>query len=367
MSLRKRFKRSFFLNERWGYQISSLHHVIFWTVYFIFNTLRWGSYYGDYLYSLKANLLGFPIHMALCYFTIYLLIPRFIYKRKFFWFIFCLIAAIFLMVILKYELTYLLISNNVWPEGPEETSNLSFNYIMVMMLGELYVISFVTAIKITIDWMSENKRAAKLEKTQLETELRFLRSQISPHFFFNTLNNIYSLSLSKSNKTPETILKLSELMRYLLYETKPNLQSLKKEIKCIKNYLDLERIRYGENLSIQLKVEGSTKNKKLPPMLLIPFVENAFKHGANKSNKEIVIKLDLIIEDDILYFRTCNSLPNPEEITSISPKDLELQAGGIGIANVKKRLRLGYNKDDYNLKIIRKETEFLVDLKLKLK
>lgn len=367
MSLRKRFKRNFFLNERWGYQISTLHHIIFWSVYFIFNALRWGSYYGDYLYSLKANLLGFPIHMALCYFTIYLLIPKFIYTRKFFWFIAILIFSIFLMVFLKFELTYLLISNNVWPEGPEETSTFSFNYVLVMMLGELYVISFVTAIKITIDWMSENKRAAKLEKTQLETELRFLRSQISPHFFFNTLNNIYSLSLSKSNKTPETILKLSELMRYLLYETKPNLQCLEKEINCIKNYLDLERIRYGEKLSIQLKVEGNTENKKLPPMLLIPFIENAFKHGANRSTKEVVIKIELIIKDDILYFRTCNSLPDEDEIKTYHSQNIEEQPGGIGILNVKKRLNLGYNREDCDLKITKEETEFLVDLKLKLK
>jgi sensor histidine kinase YesM len=272
------------------------------------------------------------------------------------------------MVFLKYELTYLLISNNVWPEGPEETSNFSFNYVLVMMLGELYVISFVTAIKITIDWMTESKRAAKLEKNQLETELRFLRSQISPHFFFNTLNNIYSLSLSKSNKTPETILKLSELMRYLLYETKPNLQSLKKEIKCIKNYLDLEKIRYGEKLSIQLKVEGNIEDKKLAPMLLIPFIENVFKHGAHKSTKGVVIKIELIIKDDILYFRTCNSLPKQEEIKTFYIQEREdQQQGGIGIANVKKRLSLGYDKEDYDLKITQKKTKFLVDLKLKLK
>lgn len=368
MSLRKRFKRSFFLNEKWGYQISPLHHIVFWAIYFIFNTLRWGSYYGDYIYSLKANLLGFPIHMTLCYLTIYLLIPKLIYTRKFFLFIFLLFSSIFLMVFLKYELTYLLISNNVWPEGPEETSNFSFNYILVMMLGELYVVSFVAAIKITIDWMSENKRAAKLERTQLETELRFLRTQISPHFFFNTLNNIYSLSLNKSVKTPETILKLSELMRYLLYETKTNLQCLKKEINCIRNYLDLEKIRYGEKLNVELKIQGNTENKKLAPMLLIPFIENAFKHGAHRSNKESIIKIELITVEDILYFRICNNRPEPEQRKIFPPEyRKELHTGGIGIANVRKRLNLSYSKEDYNLKITEEESEFLVDLKLKLK
>ena len=368
MPLRKRFKEDFFLNDKWEYKIAPIHHIIFWLVYFIFNTLRWGSYYGDYLYSLKTNSLGFPIHIILCYFTIYFLIPKFIHKRKFIWFVSLLMISIFLMVFLKFELTYLLISNNVWPEGPGETSTFSFNYIVVMMLGEFYVISFVTAIKITIDWMSENKRAAKLEKTQLETELRFLRSQISPHFFFNTLNNIYSLSLSKSHKTPETILKLSELMRYLLYETKPNLQSLEKEINCIKNYLDLEKIRHGEKLNLDLKVVGDIHNKKITPMLLIPFIENAFKHGANKSIKEVFIKIELIIKEDILYFRASNSLPKPEETKTHPLQNLKVrQQGGIGIANVKKRLSLCYDKTDYELKITKEKTEFLVDLKLKLK
>ncbi|MDP5044413.1 MAG: histidine kinase, partial [Leeuwenhoekiella sp.] len=220
MALSATLKNNLLLNATTGYKINSSHHVIFWLVYFLFNFLRWGSYYEDYFYSFKSNLLGFPIHMTLSYFTIYVLIPIFIYKRKYTFFILSLIAAIFVMVIVKYELTYFLISNNVWPEGPEETTSLNVNYIVVMMLGELYVISFVTAIKITIDWMRERQLAATLAASQLETELRFLRSQISPHFFFNTLNNIYSLSLEKSENTPETILKLSDLMRYLLYETK---------------------------------------------------------------------------------------------------------------------------------------------------
>jgi sensor histidine kinase YesM len=235
-------------------------------------------------------------------------------------------------------------------------------------LGELYVISFVTAIKIIIDWMGENKRVARLEKTQLETELRFLRSQISPHFFFNTLNNIYSLSLSKSEKTPETILKLSELMRYLLYETKPNLQSLEKEITCVRNYLDLEKIRYGEKLKIEFEVIGNVENKKLAPMLLIPFIENAFKHGANKSRGNVFIEIALNIENDILYFRSCNSLPNLEDTKNLSIQESKKpQAGGIGIANVKKRLALGYNKEDYDLEIKEENQEFIVNLKLRLK
>lgn len=368
MSLLKRFKNSFFLNEAQGYQISTTHHVIFWSIYFLFNTLRWGSYYGDYVYSIKANTLGFPIHMVLSYLTIYVLLPKFIYKKRIVEFIIILLGLIFLMVFLKFELTYFLISNNVWPEGPEETTTFSFDYALVMMLGEFYVISFVTAIKIIINWMGESKKAARLEKTQLETELRFLRTQISPHFFFNTLNNIYSLSLSKSKKTPETILKLSELMRYLLYETTPNLQSLEKEISCVRNYLDLEKIRHGNKLKIDFEVTGEAENKKLPPMLLIPFIENSFKHGANKSRNPVKIDISLKIAHNILYFRCQNTTPNQEDTKKLERlKPIEPKTSGIGIINVKKRLALGYNNEDYDLEIKEENQKFTVDLKLRLK
>lgn len=234
-----KLKRILNLNSSTDYKITLRHHVIFWIVYFVFNTLRWGSYYDDYLFSLKTNLLGFPIHILLSYFNIYYLMPKYVYKRKFWSFSVLILLALFVMLLVKYSLTYLLISHNVWPEGPEVTTQLTLNYAVTMMLGELYVISFATAIKVTIDWLRERKRLADLEKLQLETELRFLRTQISPHFFFNTLNNIYSLSIEKSDKAPQTILKLSELMRYLLYETKPRKQSIKKEIICLQNYLDL--------------------------------------------------------------------------------------------------------------------------------
>lgn len=360
MSLQTRFLQRFSISDSTGVKITVSHHIIFWLIYFCFNTIRWGSYYGDYLYSLKANILGFPIHMSLCYFTVYLLIPAFIYRRKYLYFSLSLVASIYLMVLVKFYLTYLLINHNVWPEGPEVTSDLSLNYLVVMMLGELYVISFVSAIKITIDWLNASKRAAGLEKLQSETELRFLRSQISPHFFFNTLNNIYSLSLEKSGKTSETILKLSELMRYLLYETKDHKQRLEREIDCIRNYLDLEKIRHGSKLQISLNISGETEEKKIAPMLLIPFIENAFKHGANKKIGPVKIAICMFIEEDILHFRTSNTLPD-EKFRHDSVQ------GGIGIANVRKRLALGYEKEDYSLHIFSRDKEHIVELKLKLR
>ena len=343
------------------FKITRRHHVLFWSVYFLLNILRWGNYFDDYLYSLKTNIIGFPVHMILVYLNIFVLMPRFVYKRKYFFYIFFLIASLLLMVFMKFNLTFYLVSENIWPEGPSVIHNFTFSYAIDMMIGELYVTTFVTAIKITMDWLEEQKRVAALEKMQSDTELLFLRSQISPHFFFNTLNNIYSLSIEKSEKTPRIILKLSELMRYLLYETKTKRQSLEKEIICIQNYLDLERIRYGELLKINMNISGDILDKKIAPILLLSFVENAFKHGANKNIGNVTIDIDFKIVNNFLFF----TISNP--ISEITKHKLVINhSGGIGLNNVKKRLALGYDSDEYDLKIDNEDKLFTVKLKIKV-
>ena len=300
--------------------------------------------------------------MVLAYLNIFVLMPRFVFKRKYFLYVVFLIAILLLMVFIKFNLTYYLVSENIWPEGPVIIHDFTFSYCIDMMIGELYVMTFVTAIKITMDWLHEQKRVADLEKIQLETELLFLRSQVSPHFFFNTLNNIYSLSLEGSKKTPKVILKLSELMRYLLYETKEKRQDLKNDILCIQNYLELERIRYADTLEINMNISGDIEGKKIAPMLLLSFVENAFKHGANKSIEKTKIDIDFIVENDFLNFRIVNTIP-PE----LNNKPLiQEKQGGIGLTNVRKRLELGYKNEDYDIFIDDSNNQFIVQLKIKV-
>jgi|TARA_B100000768_G_scaffold178905_1_gene195529 LytS/YehU family sensor histidine kinase len=287
--------------------------------------------------------------------------PKLVFKKKYFSFIIAILGSLLLMVFIKFNLTYYLVSENIWPEGPAVINDFSFSYAIDMMIGELYVITFVTAIKITMDWLEEQKRTAELEKMQSETELKFLRTQISPHFFFNTLNNIYSLAIEKSEKTPKIILKLSELMRYLLYETRTKRQRLDQEIICIQNYLELESIRYGKLLEIDMKISGDIMNKEIAPILLLSFVENAFKHGANKNVGNIKIDLDFKIIDNFLYFTISNPVPKLGK-----HKQIIDHPGGIGLNNVRKRLALGYNRDEYELNIENNNKVFIVNLKIKV-
>ncbi|MGK0252691.1 MAG: two-component system sensor histidine kinase AlgZ [Mariniflexile sp.] len=348
-------------NSGHSYKVLPVHHIIFWLMYFIFNVFRWGSYFNDYLYSLKTNLLGFPIHMALCYLNIYILMPRLVFKKKYVLYMVAILSTILIMVFLKFNLTYFLVSHNVWPEGPSPINKITLNYSIDMMIGELYVVTFVTAIKITLDFLKEHKRVTDLEKAQLETELLFLKTQISPHFFFNTLNNIYSLAVENSKKTPKIILKLSELMRYLLYETKNKRQTLENEILCIQNYLDLERIRHDERLEIDMSISGDIQDKEIAPILLLSFVENTFKHGVNKIIGKVKIDIDLTIKEDFLFFTISNPMP-----VITGNKERFNPSSGIGLENVKKRLALGYDKNDYKLTIKNDNDMFVVELKIKV-
>ncbi|MEZ7498663.1 sensor histidine kinase [Flavobacterium sp. Arc3] len=343
------------------YKISVTHHVIFWLIYFSFNTFRWGSYFNDFLYSFKSNLLGFPIHMILCYLNIFVLMPYLVYKKKYFSYIIAILLALLIMMVVKFELTYYLLGHKVWPEGPQSIDRINLTYAIDTMIGELYVITFATAIKITLDFLNENKRAADLTKIQLETELLFLKAQVSPHFFFNTLNNIYSLSVDRSDKTPKIILKLSELMRYMIYETKNGRQSLENEILCIQNYLDLERIRHDNRLQVNMAISGDIEDKKIAPILLLSFIENAFKHGVNKNIGNVKVDIKFKIKEDFLYFSISNPMPN----TIISEENINA-TNGIGLANVTKRLELGYKKNDYKLTIKNKNNSFVVKLKIRV-
>ncbi|MGB5500349.1 MAG: histidine kinase [Maribacter sp.] len=361
MQINERIDGFFGDNSSKGYGISYKHHVIFWIIYFVFNTLRWGSVHDDLVYSLKTNLIGFPIHIALSYFNVYYLMPKFVYNKKYFSYTVLVLLALLVMLLVKFNLTYYLVSTNVMPEAPQAVTSLTFNYAITTMLGELYVVSFVTAIKITADWLQENNKFHNLEKRQLTTELKFLRSQVSPHFFFNTLNNIYALTLEKSDKAPEVVLKLSELMRYLLYATKKPKQDLKNEIDCIQNYIDLERIRFDDSLEVNMHISGELENKKISPMLLIPLIENCFKHGASQNIGKMYIDVDIRVEEDDLFFKVSNTIPKKSKKSKA--KDI---GGGIGLLNVKKRLELGYDKSDYVLNIYEQGSKFYVELKLKV-
>ena len=216
-----------------------------------------------------------------------------------------------------------------------------------------YLTGFTTAVKLSKDWIQNQQLMKEKEKQYLETELNFLKAQIQPHFFFNTLNNLYSLTLKKSDQAPEIVLKLSALMSYMLYESNTPKVSLSKEITYLQNYLDLEKLRFGQRLVVTFEMEGQIEEVNIPPMILILFLENSFKHGVKNNLNKIRIEISLKVEEGFLFFRVKNPVA---ENTSTGNT-------GIGLKNAKRRLELLYG-NNYRLDLSEKQNEFIVSLKM---
>lgn len=195
-----------------------------------------------------------------------------------------------------------------------------------------------------------------------KSELQLLQSQLSPHFLFNTLNNLYGLSITDHEKVPDLLLKLSELLRYSVYETKEAFVSLAEEVKYLKNYIDFEKIRLGERLNMKENFPAPAElNVRIAPMLLIVFLENAFKHSGNTYDDKIYVKMDLEVQDQHLLFRVENSYTKPgPELAGLK------KHSGFGLENLRKRLDLLY-KGKHELKIEQSGKEFKVNLILKSK
>lgn len=234
--------------------------------------------------------------------------------------------------------------------GPRPWHKMLIDNILVSIL----VIGFNSAIKLTVKWQDEEQKNKELEKEKLQTELAFLKNQVSPHFFMNTLNNIHALIDINSEDAKESVIKLSKLMRYLLYDSEKGTTSLAQEIEFIKSYVDLMKLRFTSHVSVKLSFPKMVPNIDIPPMLFTSLLENAFKHGItyqSESFVEIIIKID----NEFLYFRIRNS--KKEKGNGLK------EPGGIGLDNLHKRLKLIY-RDKYTLEQKEDTESFEINIKL---
>ena len=204
--------------------------------------------------------------------------------------------------------------------------------------------------------LADKEREKNLIREKLETELKFLRNQTNPHFLFNTLNNIYALARKKSDETADVVMNLSKILRFMLYESKKEQIKISDEIKILDDYIELEKIRYSERLTISFIREIDNDNEQIAPLLMIPFVENAFKHGASESRFESFIHLEMKLQNGNLEFYIENT---KEQNGKISSEE------NIGLSNVKRQLELLYK--EYEVAVENEATLFKVSLKINLK
>jgi sensor histidine kinase YesM len=329
-------------------------HVVFWIVHTIIVAFLWHNHVGpDFWRSLFRGSLWLPVRMLYCYPLMYWVLPQFLLKEKYIQFAFIIVLWAFAGWFLNYLFrAFIFIPMHDYFGVTQVDRNPSAPNSFLVLTTTAGITSVIVLFK---HWMKKQQEWMQAEKDKVISELQLLKAQVHPHFLFNTLNNIYSFSLENSPKTPGMILKLSSLLSYMLYDCKAEEVLLEKEIEVMKNYIDLEKERYGNKIDISLNIEGDIKDKFIAPLLMLPFLENAFKHGTSEQLEKCWLSIDLSVQQFTLRCKIANS---KNEIVPFSET-------GIGIQNVKQRLRFLY-PGKHELKIADEGAFFVVSLLIEL-
>ncbi len=334
------------------------YHILFWVVVTASFTISEWGYMHSFKGALIYELLVLPSRFIAVYINWFILIPMFLYKNKLLpYFTILILLLLVIAVGHRYFVLYWGFPKFFpqWLVG-QKIEPLAFSKIIQVVLIIISPVAFTTGFKLFMDWYKQRRETEVLKQEKTNAELKFLRSQTNPHFLFNTLNSIYGLALEKSEKTPSLILKLSDILSYTLYESNTKLVLLTKELKLIENIIALEKERYEKRVVIDFEVSGETEGIKIPPLILVPFIENAFKHGLKNEVKKGWIKVNIEVNNNELSFKAENSISTQEE---------ENACGGLGLQNICRRLDLLYGE---NKKLIIDKTNdaFRVDLTIKL-
>ncbi len=340
-----------FIHQRW---FRVLQHLVFWTASFLvlLRIFRSGPeiHEVDVLYTALFHVFLVP--------PVYLNLRSFVHQlqKKWGWVLYVLKLA---LVIALFSWLNLMFFQD-WSAAlfPGHYFISYYTWVELALFIFIYV-ALTTLIKGTRSWFTVTRLRAEMEemeKEKVQMELSALKSQVNPHFLFNTLNGIYSMTLAQDGRLPSTVLQLSDLMRYFLYEAGDEWVPLEKEVSLLKNYIALQKIRLGDHLSVNLELPENLNGQRIAPLLLITFVENAFKHGDKQRKKGNFLEMKLETQGGGLDFRIANYKGKVDETG-------EEKYGGIGLENVKRRLALLY-PGKHSLAVKEDDQRFYVELKL---
>ncbi len=333
-------------------------HLLFWMVFITFFSIVYGSFNEEYALQFEIQLTDAIVQVPAVYLTLYWLMPRFLYKEQYGKFFVYLVLLILVFSTLAWFDSLYIQKSLFWPDEVWDVKMLEIGKILKYTTKVYPVVVLAVVIKWFKYGYVQQKNTNLLAEEKLQAELNFLKAQVHPHFLFNTLNNLYALTLKQSKDAPEMVLKLSELLNYMLYECNAERVDLQKEVKLVKDYIDLERIRYGDRLNVSFDVKGESSGSKIAPLIILPFVENAFKHGVSDVLEDSWVSIDLELKATGITLKVENSKSNLEE-----SEDRFEYKEGIGLTNVKRRLELLY-PSQYEFEIHESETSYLVVLKL---
>lgn len=327
-------------------------HILIWGMILLTPFLVSNAHNGYKINNLPLAyfIVGDLVHIVLFYLNAFWLWPRFVNRRQYWLYLLAGIGLIGCTFGLK-----LFIKSAVFTDIPKEYTN--FKFLLMPSIG-IFVISCIY--RIILDRIRFERQQKERQAAQLATELKFLRSQISPHFLFNVLTNLVSLARKRSELLEPSLIKLSDLLRYMLYDTQGKKVTLGTEIDYLHSYIELQKLRFGNDISIsnQVDVGDADRGLNIEPMLLIPFVENAFKHGVGHTG-EPRIDIRLRVENERMYFEVENTVFDPGESAG------KEEHSGLGLANVQTRLKLLY-PDHHTLTILNKGDLFNITLTLQL-
>jgi len=329
-----------------------VYHGLFWLLFLI--ALMWTEDMGKgFLFTLSNELINVFFYATIVYFNLNYLIPNYLTDNSILRYIGLLILFIAIITPLKVLIFYFKFNN--MPEAQMTLLNLQNWYFV----ANFFIAGCSTLFRISTDWVRHQQDRSQLETQTMQSELKFLKSQINPHFLFNTLNSLYALTLKKSDKAPEIVIKLSEMMRYMLYECNEKRVMLSKEVNYIKNYLDLEKLRHGRNMDIHFEVNGHVSHQKIAPLMFIPFLENSFKHGISNRIEKGFVNIKMNVNEQHVHFNIENSK------AEALPSQPNKPSGGIGLVNVRRRLDIIY-PNHHLLKISENPNTYIVDLEVEL-
>ena len=290
-------------------------------------------------------------HALVAYFNNDYLIPRLLLARNYLLYILSLGLAIVSVCFPLSIVVHIVVEN-------EELQTLiwSDSFFLFLIINVIFTVITTMVLKLVKQWYSDQKTTKDLQQEQLQTELKFLKSQINPHFLFNSLNNLYALTLSKSDSAPEVVLRLSNILRYILYESNEGYVSVRKEMEHVKDYVAVEKLRLGMGVTIDIDIDDAIQDDPVEPMLFLTLVENSFKHSEDILPEKRFIRIHAKSLDTGFRFLIENTF---------SPSKRDSETGGIGLENIKKRLNLIY-PNQHDIKSSTADGVYRVDLIIKL-
>ncbi len=338
-----------------------LRHSLFWIFVLLVAPLTSSESSTQLKEAFVFRLVGLPIKILATYFLVYYQIPKLLVHRKYILFIGSLILSIFILSVLYQYFNIHIAERIIYPNGERESFFEIIKQIemtVFLYVGRAYSFAIVFLFfKMSRDSILEKRKIQLLEKQKTVAELNFLKAQIHPHFLFNTLNNLYMLTLTGSEKAPDVVAKLSDMLDYILYQCKADRVAVEKEMQLIENYIELEKLRYGDRILVELHTFIDDYQTLVPPLLLISIVENAFKHGASGMIEKAIIRISVTTKEGKLFFEVFNTKPNTEQ------ENLEGHKEGIGIKNIIQQLDLMY-PNNYQWEVSNKETSYKVNLSI---